>query len=144
MVKGCVDPVLVHKHFSKSFWTSDCSPCRWEEKAPHERIGEPGVARDFQRSESPFGAVDGQEGDVVEGGVLDDDGGVAVARALDRHLGAEAARSPGLIVVQSCREFHGSGIDLTTVAFLAVGQFCNMMFIGTRQKMPLSKKSRHY
>ena len=97
MVKGCVDPVLVHKHFSKSFWTSDCSPCRWEEKAPHERIGEPGVARDFQRSESPFGAVDGQEGDVVEGGVLDDDGGVAVARALDRHLGAEAARSPGLL-----------------------------------------------
>ena len=68
------------------------SPYRWEESPPDEHIGQRGITRDWQGAESALGAIDGQEGDVVEGGVLDDDGGVAVARALDSYLGAEAAR----------------------------------------------------
>ena len=81
------------------------SPCRWEESPADERVGDGGIVGDFEGSESPFGAVDGQEGNVVEGGVLDHDGGVVVARALDRHLGTEAARRP----VQGCPTEFCSG-----------------------------------
>ena len=65
---------------------SSLAPCRREESPPHLRVGKPGVALNRKWTQLPSGAVDGQEGDVVEGGVLDDEGGVAVERALQPHL----------------------------------------------------------
>ena len=72
-----------------------CAVCRtflWEESTADERIGGREIALDCQGSESPLRAIYGKEGDVVEGRVLDDDGGVDVSWALETHLRAEAAR----------------------------------------------------
>ena len=61
-------------------------PYRREESPPHLDVDKPGISLYCKWTQLPSGAVYGQEGDVVEGGVLDDEGGVAVERALQPHL----------------------------------------------------------